>query len=415
MGPFGLLEPLTLWTGVGLCALLLLLGLLLVPAQFRRGHAVRGWCTQAVVLVLLPVLVVLTAFVGVNRATLMFTSWSDLVSGGNGGEVTSRSVGSAGAAGAPTTGSPAPGAVAPGATAAGAPSAETSPAAPSPSPSIAPLTARPLENPALVGLQDTTEGQWVTEQIAGPASGVTQSALIHLPPGYLQDPTRQYPVILAFSGIPGAPEAFRDLFQLDRVIDQLHGAGTMGEAIVVAPNVYPGTDDTECVDGADGQERYETWVADDVVGWIRQNLRVIDPAQGGFATFGYSAGGWCASMLSIRHPDLTTVSISMAGYFSPWYAPGQQRRPKGDTEYSLTRIMREQKPSVQMYFFAGGGDTDALNSADSMADAIKESGAPSSLQTESSRSGGHLIYLWVDQTPASLTWLAQHDAAFAPR
>lgn len=386
-GPFHLTSPVTLWAGVIVSIVVLLVGLVLVPMLVRRTR-VWGLVVQAGVLVMLPVLVLLTVFVGVNRATRMFEDWGEVFAAGDVGGQAATDVGGAGHA----------------------------PAAPKPAATgaVTALQAHPLTNPALAGIRDMTGGQWVTTRVRGAASKVEEKVAIHFPAGYLQHPERRYPVLFAFEGIPGSLDVFKEPFALGESMDSMAASKKMREAIVVAPDVYPGTNDTECVDQSRGPNQMDTWVSKDLVGWAHTNLRTFGPGRGGLATFGYSAGGFCASMFSVKHPELFPTSVSMAGCFAPWFAPGKPMRPAGDRTYDLPTVVRATKPAVRMYFFSGGEDQYSLDAGKSMKRAVKDAAGPTSFHEVLTPKGGHNVLLFAARTPQALQWLAENDPSFAP-
>ncbi|WP_058235156.1 alpha/beta hydrolase [Devriesea agamarum] len=392
IGPFDLLSPLLGWiTGIA-TGILFIVGAVVVPRLLRTRRRM-GITIQILVLIFLPVLAMLTVFLAVNRENNIYPTWSDLMAMSAKPHITTELVG------------PAP----------GTHHAQVAHTDAEPDPAhLSHLQRNPQLNPAFHGkIQSTAEGQWVAVSIPARASDVVDQARVYLPAGYLQNPDRIYPVIYAFQGLPGTPLVWEHPFKLDQTIEKLAAENSARQAIVVAPNVFPGQLDTECVDPAQGKGHYETWITRDVVEWTQTHLRAINNPRAR-VTLGYSGGGWCASMLSVRHPDLFANSINLAGYFTPSYAKGQQRTPPGDPTYDLPRIVRERKPPVTMLFFAGGQDKIPQRTLALMKDAVASAKGPTSLTVELTRAGGHLIQLWINKTPGALTWLAQYEPFFAP-
>ncbi|WP_233542822.1 alpha/beta hydrolase-fold protein [Kocuria tytonis] len=183
--------------------------------------------------------------------------------------------------------------------------------------------------------------------------------------------------------------------------------GTMREAIVVIPDVYPGNNDTECVDSSHG--RWETYVSRDVVSWTRQNLRVSDDRRA-WATLGYSAGGWCSTMFTVRHPEIWASSVNLAGYFHPMYTRGQQWKTADPASYDLAALVRRNRPDVDMWFFSGGEDKISRDAIRAFSPSVS---APTGLVSNISQSGGHRVALWEAQLDPALTWLGRTSPAFA--
>lgn len=273
------------------------------------------------------------------------------------------------------------------------------------------VQANPRQNPALGGpsWQDPApHGQYLQLSITGATTGYASPTVIWLPPSYLAHPERHYPVIVALQGLPGEPSVFQHALPMGRFISTAVGQEQMREAIVVAPTVFPNNQDTECVDSADGSLRIDTFLSTDLVTWIKTNLRSVDdPA--GWATLGFSAGGWCSSMLAMRHPDTFGSSINMSGYFQPRY-DGPSLRPADDPAYDLPTIARDQAPAVRLWFYVAKDDTVPYRSVQQFRTAVRP---PTSLTTALVETGGHGFGVWSAGASAGLEWLGAGSPQFA--
>jgi S-formylglutathione hydrolase FrmB len=140
----------------------------------------------------------------------------------------------------------------------------------------------------------------------------TADVSIYTPPGYDPASTQLYPVVYEaptglalWNGETGA------ISELNSLID----SGGMPAAIVVfidesgAP-MMP----TECVDSANKQQWLETFISKTVVDYVDQNYRTIQDPRAR-AIMGLSEGGFCATMLAMRHPDVFSVDIAFSGYY----------------------------------------------------------------------------------------------------
>lgn len=393
MDAFDLMGLGTATTATAVTAIAFALAVLRVP------HARHPRLAQAVALLLVSTLVLVTAALWINRATGTVSSWEFLAEGP--GELSVQAQ-----EGAPAHREDG------GDSRAKLAALEAAQAAP-----VTSLQRDPLHDDALTGLRGTAHGQWIT--VAIPAPGIaTTEVMVHLPAGYVQNPDRRYPVIVALSGIPGGPGTFRHAFRLGRDMDRAASHGELSETIVVAPTPYPGTYDTECVDAAPGTDpsargsdgQYETYLAEVVPDWIRTHLRAVEHPEA-WATYGYSAGGWCANMLALRHPELFASAIALAGYYLPLYASGQQWRPADDPRYDLPALAADTAPAVRLWFFYGADDPLPHPSLATMQEAVR---APTSLTVSSTPRGGHAVSLWVEVTPAALRWLGSTSPGFAP-
>ncbi|MDO5672335.1 MAG: alpha/beta hydrolase-fold protein [Actinomycetaceae bacterium] len=275
------------------------------------------------------------------------------------------------------------------------------------------VQARPQSNPALGNQkwEDTVTGSgghYLSVTIPGPAAGANYPALIWLPPSYLDNPDRFYPVVFAIHGIPGDPLNWAKALDTGKLFNTLSGEKKMREAVMVAPNVFPQNEETECVDAKDGHVKIDTYVSKDVVNWVKTNLRVVNGPQG-WATMGISAGGWCASMFSMKHPDVFGSSINMSGYFKPVFGK-KPILPADDTTYDLGRVAAEQAPPVKLFFFNAQDDLMPMSSWRSFQTKVK---APTSLTSVIVEHGGHSWKLWQENAPMAYEWLGKNDPAFS--
>ncbi|MBO1757060.1 hypothetical protein J4Z35_00525 [Dermacoccus sp. NHGro5] len=88
--------------------------------------------------------------------------------------------------------------------------------------------------------------------------------------------------------------------------------------IVVVPQLNRTLDDdTECSDDPHGLQT-ETWLASTLPTWVKHTFAVA-PGRGSWATWGYSLGGWCASMLTMKHPATFGAAVAYQGYFRPQF------------------------------------------------------------------------------------------------
>lgn len=364
-------------------AAVLLLAYTVLVLPRRRRPGVGKYVLQLVCVVLVVVLTLISVFLKMNMDNQWYSSWGDLFSNG-GGAVSASSFGAAPAA---------------------AKALKDLPHQP-----FSAAQTDPTRNKSFGSQVDpgSTSGQWVQFTLPGKESGITQEATAWLPPSYTQDPQRAYPVITAFTGFPGDVRTYTKAMDIGQHIRSAVSEGTMREAIVVIADVYPGNNDTECVDSNHGL--WETYVSRDVVSWIRSNLRVSDDRDA-WSTYGYSAGGWCSTMFTVRHPDVWSRSVNLAGYFTPMYSPGQQWKTRDPASYDLARVVEREKPDVDIWFFSGGEDTISLKAIRAFAPSVS---GPTGLSSNISESGGHRVALWAAQLDASLAWLGHTSPAFAP-
>ena len=186
--------------------------------------------------------------------------------------------------------------------------------------------------------------------VRGEVSGITGEVYFSLPPSYVNAlksgvaPRNDYPVVTFLSGYPGYETAWIKGMQVVSREESLLKAGKMPEVISVFPQVnVAGQFDAECMNVVGGPQ-VESWLSQDVYSFTNQWLD-ISPQP--WNIVGYSTGGWCATMLTLRHPDHFAKAASIAGYYRP--TPAKQVTPEEKVrlknEYDLyALITRSQIP-----------------------------------------------------------------------
>jgi len=282
------------------------------------------------------------------------------------------------------------------------------------------LEAKPtgpgLQAPAAASLPPLpSPGQRVqTFQFTGARSGLSGRVVVSLPAGY-QDPAnagRAYPVVEAFHGFPGSPEAWIQGVNLVPSIDALSGKHVMSDAIIVAPQIeFPPGTDTECVNGGTAGPQVETWLATDVPSQVASVLRV-GRDRGAWAAIGFSSGGWCAAMAVTLHPDVFGVGIILGGYPSPefgkTYVPFPPADPAGK-RYDLVALAKTAPPPVALWLQTS--KLDSLSYTGSAA-LLKAAHPPLSIESHVDINAGHRMSVWADVVPQALTWLGTTAPGF---
>ncbi|MBO3143949.1 alpha/beta hydrolase [Dermatophilus congolensis] len=264
------------------------------------------------------------------------------------------------------------------------------------------LSPRPTKTNSGAGFQDFT--------VAGQRSGVTSKVTVWFPKEYFEDPNATFPVIEAFHGIKPAPYAYFNVVQIDKIITDLVAQGKMKPSIVLVPHWAVGGKDNECVNSAAGGN-VETWISEDIPAWAYNTFRVT-PGRDSFSAYGLSAGGYCASMVSMLHPDVFATGISLGGYWAPLFdqpfvpfKPGSEQWKR----YDLINVEKKSAPPVALWTLYGAGDNLALAGTAEFAKAVRP---PSSFTETKLSQGGHNTSVWTPHVPASLEWLAEHSPAF---
>jgi enterochelin esterase-like enzyme len=279
-----------------------------------------------------------------------------------------------------------------------------------------PLGALPsLSSLGLTDKPGPSAGQVRDYRIVGPVSRLTSTIAVWFPPQYT-DPSmteHRFPVLEAFHGTPGTPRQIWYNMSLGGRVAQQTAVGNIAPSVIVMPFYTPGQLDTECVDGGAGQPQIEQWLTRDVTSWVEHHLRVRTD-RSSWATFGLSAGAWCASMLAMLHPDLYSAAISLGGYyqpdFSPSYVPFRPGTPQWN-HYDLIRLAHDHPPTVALWVQTSRADTVSYGTTRQFLDAAKP---PTSVTADVLSNAGHRLGVWTALIPRTLQWLGHTSPGFRP-
>ena len=263
----------------------------------------------------------------------------------------------------------------------------------------------------------SSAGNGTVYSVTGGQSGVTSNVLVYLPKGYA-DPanaTRRYPVLIGFGGYPSTVYQLANGFRISGTLEALTGRGALGPVIAVFVQPWtPAGRDTECVNGGGGAgDQVETWAAVDVPAWLTVHFRAVT-ARSGWATWGMSAGGWCAAMTAMLHPDRFAAAISLGGYFRPSWGNWQPFHA-GDPRlhrYDLVALAGSSPPPVALWVFTSKPDGLGYPSTTALMAAAHP---PLSVTAQVAASGGHRFSTWQPWLPVALTWLGRNVSGFAPK
>jgi enterochelin esterase-like enzyme len=278
-------------------------------------------------------------------------------------------------------------------------------------PSWSALTGR-SEHPAASGgpevasaaVPKADQSQMLSYSVAGPASGLTLPMYVYLPAGYATSPQTRFPVIEATHGYPGTADTWLRKLHVQRYLDGEIAAGRMAPTVVLFPMQTPqALLDTECTDLAHGPKA-DTFLTTDVPAFVDANFQVRTD-RGGWGLIGYSAGGFCASNLLLRHPDRYTAAASLSGYASPGIAVGDG----SENTYNnpAWRLQHLTQPAVSL-FLAWAND-DKITRRDSLRLAALAH-APVQVTTAVVTRGGHSHTVWEQMEPPAFDWLSAHLA-----
>jgi S-formylglutathione hydrolase FrmB len=130
---------------------------------------------------------------------------------------------------------------------------------------------------------------------------VDRDVIVFLPPGYSKDEHRRYPVIYALNGYSIGAEQWTHEIHVPQTIEGAFAQGAR-EMIVVLPDsktVHNGSMYSSSVTTGD----FEKFIAHDVVAYIDAHYRTI-PNRESRGLVGHSMGGYGASRIGMKHPDV---------------------------------------------------------------------------------------------------------------
>ena len=249
--------------------------------------------------------------------------------------------------------------------------------------------------------------------VTGARSGVRAPVLVRLPAAYF-DPAwsaRRFPVIETFHGAPGHAEQWLAKLHLGQALERSEQEGRIAPAIVVSPSMnYPTDGDRECVDAGPSGPALETWATQDVPDWVEHTFRARSDRDS-WATIGLSAGGWCAAMASMLHPDRYRAAAVLSGYFRPQFpgpsplAPG----PKAQ-RYDLVALAGTAPPPVALWLVTSPQDGASYPTSR----AVSSARAPLAVTSVVLHGQDHSWTVWGALLPQILTWLGRTASGFAP-
>ena len=255
--------------------------------------------------------------------------------------------------------------------------------------------------PAKAGeIQDTT--------IHGLRTGLSEHALIYLPPQYFQAQYKntRFPAVIVSTGYPGDVTA---LVSRLRYPVRLATAIDMGQdqpmvLVMMSPEVV-GSRDTECTDVPGGPQS-ETFWAQDVPAAVESTYRVAS-AGSSWGLIGDSTGGYCAVKLAMMNSDRFAAAASLSGYFDigedPTTGDIYGNHDFRNQNNLLWRIRNLPPPPISVLLTTSKVGEDNYLPTQQFAAQVK---APLSVSLLVRSQGGHNFNTWNSEIPVALQWLS---------
>jgi hypothetical protein len=249
------------------------------------------------------------------------------------------------------------------------------------------------------------------EVITGEKSGISDYVFVVTSPKLTKEletgktPTigNSYQVVELFPGFPGVPQTWIGALGLVKHIESLESQGRILPTLAIIPaiNVVRGVD-TECLNVPSVAD-VEDWLTVDMHAFAT-NFLGLDQRK--WSTFGFSTGGWCAAEIAIRHPELYSQGVSLAGYYNPSFAKGISRKTRDalTREYDIAKTALNQPVNPRLMLIYSPKDRFSYQSTKKFLSTVG-----TSIQTSlvAIPSGGHNIKAWKPYVATGLEWLAQ--------
>ena len=261
---------------------------------------------------------------------------------------------------------------------------------------------------------DPTHGYTISVRIPGPVSGFkARNAFVWLPPEWIANPQARLPVIELIAGVPSEPSDWTRAGFADQTASAFARAHNGVAPILVMPDATGSTDgDTECVNSSRGQA--ETYLTVDVPAYVRATFGAKTKPDS-FAVAGLSAGGTCAIMLALRHPELYRAFGDYSGLTSPTL--GETVDPPAtvadlfggsqaayDAHDPLTLLSTNRYPHAAGWFEVGSADAQFTASQRAIVPLARKAGVDTCALEISG--GGHDFAVWSKAFADSLPWLS---------
>jgi len=147
-----------------------------------------------------------------------------------------------------------------------------------------------------------------------------RDVLVFLPPSYASDRTRRYPVVYALHGYSIGAEQWSGEIHVPQTIEGAFAKGAR-DMIVVLPDsktVHNGSMYSSSITTGD----FENFIARDLVAYIDTHYRTI-PVREARGLAGHSMGGYGASRIGMKHPDVFGSLYIMSPCCLAPRAPGE--------------------------------------------------------------------------------------------
>jgi S-formylglutathione hydrolase FrmB len=256
------------------------------------------------------------------------------------------------------------------------------------------------------------EGAVVEEHIPPTVSHFeAEDAYIYVPPAWFRSPRPSLPTLMLLPGEPGDSSDWTAEGDADSTADA-YAAQHGGRApIIVMPDPNGRkTVDSECVNSQFGNA--ETYLTVDVPAYVRSRFGAANGPHS-MAVAGLSAGGTCATMLALRHPDQFDTFASFSGFSEPTYKDDgvaesirilfDGSKEAFDAHDPMALVRTNRYPGLAGWFEVGDQDVVPREQEAQLATAARAAGIETCIKV---LPGGHDYGVWRQAFTDALPWLA---------
>ncbi|MBK8036154.1 MAG: hypothetical protein IPK22_03335 [Verrucomicrobiaceae bacterium] len=241
--------------------------------------------------------------------------------------------------------------------------------------------------------QTNTDDMWVTSPVPELPANVTHHTFrsasmkrdvgycLYLPPGYVEDEKRRYPVIYHLHGAGG--NETRSVYSAS-VLNEGILAGKLPEMIMVFPN---GGRSTMYQDSGDGRFMAETMMTQELIPHIDATYRTLADRKARCIE-GFSMGGRGSTHLAMRFPELFASLFNQSGNVyhvsdvskapNTYLGSDPERLKANDPYLNLEKNLAYIQANLRIQVACGTADPDHLITVREYHEALTKAGMPHS-------------------------------------
>lgn len=256
------------------------------------------------------------------------------------------------------------------------------------------------------------QARMVRNVITGQKSKVSNVVYLYLPRVAAEEISaghglsqNRFRVVEFLTGFPSQPEMWTKVLAIDQALALYNESHVGHELIGVIPQVnIAGRYDLECMNLPGGKPAAETWLSTDMHAYVDSKLGL---PQSRWGVMGVSTGGWCSAMLSMRHPDLYSAAVSIAGYYRPALPLSDPKKLQEamKVKYDLDKAEAKLNSIQRIYITASRGDKYSIRETQKF---LAKNHPNLKITYRELPSGGHNSRVWVSLVPAAIDWLQRN-------